>query len=770
MLINYIKTACRNIIRNKYISIINIGGLAFGFAIFLIIIFYTSHKLNHDKFNENYSTIYRLDCGNSCLSPGMVGEWLCNEYPEILSFNRMTVPKELILRYADKIISLDKVLMVDSSFFNMFSYKLIQGNKTSALQLNNTIVINESTARRLFGKEDPVGKSILINNKFNYEITGVMQDMPDNSHIQANALVSIENLKEITKDKDIFLSLGMWNYYTYFLLNKDADISVLENKIDKYFVSNNISDSPKSQLTPLKDIYFKNARAYQYSQGNLSQIKIVLAIGFVILIIAIINYINLSIAQLYNRTKELGVRKVMGAQRRLIFGQLIVESIVFAIIAVNLSIVLIEIMKPFFNMFLNINIRIGYFEQPIRILYFILGGVFIGFIAGIFPALHVSKMRPVVAMKKMITYGKTGIITRKVLIVFQYFIASALVMASFVILLQKEYIQSKDLGFDKDQLIFLKGNDDIRKNREAFRNELLKLANVKEVSYSKSSYRIHFECWSSDLPDNNYICHIEMSDENYLKTLGIELVEGQNFSRNQQKGKRQFLINEAAAKEIFNNKAVGSKIFNGEVVGVVKDYSFQTLHKTIEPLAILYQPRLYALVNIRLEGNNWPKTIEQIERIWEKLSPNAPFQYKFVDDYLNSKYKKEIEFGKLFLLFTVISILIACLGIIGLISFVIQRKTKEIGIRKANGAGFVRIISLLSVDLNKQILIANILAIPVVWVLMNKWLHNFAYHTKIPIWIFIVSFVLVEIISFIAILYQTYKASKLNPVDALRYE
>lgn len=775
---NYIKTAFRNIVRNKFISFINIGGLGFGIAIFLIIIFYVLHELNHDKFNQNYENIYRLDLvteNQLALSPGMVGELLTNEFPEIKNFNRMDSYRDYVVKYENNILEIKNLLLADSSFFDMFSYELIKGTKQDLLNRPYTIVLNETTASKIFGDKDPVGQRVLFNNKFDFEVTGVIKEMPDNSHIQANAIISIENLKKFRNDEELFNHLGMWNYYTYFLVNEGTNKEVLEEKITDHlraYFSKFMNEASEVNFTlvPLKDIYFTNSRAYEYESGNRAQLKVFIAVGIIILLIAIINYINLTVAQLYNRSKELGIRKVIGAKKKIVFFQLIIESIVFSVIAINLSLVFIEILKPIFNDYLNIQIKIGYFEDPMLILYFLLGGILIGILSGIFPALHVAGINSVKAMSKEITHGKTGILIRKSLIIIQYIIASSLVIATFIVLIQMRYIQKKDLGFDKEQLIYLKMNSDIRKKQDAFKDELLKRADIKNVSYSYASYRVESEHWSNNDGEKSYACHIEFGDKDYLETLGIELIEGRNLSGNVKTDEDKFLINETAAREIFNGNAIGEKIFDGEVIGVVKDYSFETLHKNIEPLAILLETSYSSMINIRIDSDNWTKVINEINGIWKDFSPNFPFEINFVDKYLQAKYKKEIEFSRLFILFSIISILIACLGIIGLISFTIQRKSKEIGIRKVNGANAFRIILMLSSELNVLVIWSNVIAIPVTWYLMGKWLQGFAFHTELPYWVFIISFLIVLTITFIAISYQSYRASKLNPVDALRYE
>ncbi len=775
---NYIKTAFRNIVRNKFISFINIGGLGFGIAIFLIIIFYVLHELNHDKFNQNYENIYRLDLiteNQLALSPGMVGELLTNEFPEIKSFNRMDSYRDYVVKYENNILEVKNLLLADSSFFDMFSYELIKGTKQDLLNRPYTIVLNETTVSKIFGDKDPVGQRLLFNNKFDFEVTGVIKDMPDNSHIQANAIISIENLKKFRNDEELFNHLGMWNYYTYFLVNEGTNKEVLEEKITDhlrtYFSKfTNEASEINFTLVPLKDIYFTNSRAYEYESGNRAQLKVFIAVGIIILLIAIINYVNLTVAQLYNRSKELGIRKVIGAKKKIVFFQLIIESIVFSVIAINLSLVFIEILKPIFNDYLNIQIKIGYFENPMLILYFLSGGILIGILSGIFPALHVAGINSVKAMSKEITHGKTGILIRKSLIIIQYIIASSLVIATFIVLIQMRYIQKKDLGFDKEQLIYLKMNSDIRKKQDAFKDELLKRTDIKNVSYSYGSYRVESEHWSNNDGEKSYACHIEFGDKDYLETLGIELIEGRNLSGNVKTDEDKFLINETAAREIFNGNAIGEKIFDGEVIGVVKDYSFETLHKNIEPLAILLETNYSSMINIRIDSDNWTKVMNEIDGIWKDFSPNFPLEFNFVDKYLQAKYKKEIEFSRLFILFSIISILIACLGIIGLISFTIQRKSKEIGIRKVNGANAFRIILMLSSELNTLVIWSNVIAIPVTWYLMSKWLQGFAFHTELPYWVFIISFLIVLTITFIAISYQSYRASKLNPVDALRYE
>lgn len=779
MVLNYLKTAIRNIIRNKFISFINIGGLGFGISIFLIIIFYVQHEINHDKFNENYHQIYRLDHvserGQYSGSPGMLGGMITEEFPEVKAFNRMDSYRQYVVKYSDRILNLQKILMADSSFFTIFSYELIQGSREKVLNRPFTIVLSESTAEKIFGEENPVGKMILFNNRFEFEVTGVMEDMPDDSHIQANAIISIENLKKFRNDDDLFNHLGMWNYYTYLQIGEKSNISELELKIQKlvfdfYAEFTNEASVAKFKLVPLSDIYFTNVRGYEFESGNLNQIKIFFAVGIIILLIAIINYINLTIAQLYNRTKELGVRKVTGAKGRVVFTQLLVESIVYSMIAVNLSIVFIEVLKPLFNYYLNIQIEIGYFDNPVIILYFLIGGMIIGIIAGIFPAFHISTINPVNAMNKEVTHGKTGLFIRKTLIIIQYVIASSLVIATFIVMVQMRYIHKKDLGFDKERLVFLKGNSDIRKKLGAFKDELLSNPDIESVSYSYASYRLQSEHWSNTEGNKSYSAHIELVDEAYLETLGIELAEGRDFSENTEFDKGKVLINETAAKQIFNGDAVGEKLFDREVIGVVKNYSFETLHKNIEPLAIILYPNISNLVNIRIDSENWISVVEDIEKTWKEFSPNFPFEVHFVDKYLDSKYSKEIEFSKLFVLFSVISILIASLGIIGLISFTIQRKSKEIGIRKVNGANSFKILLLLTHELNKLVVLSNLIAIPITWYLMNKWLQGFAYHSPLPYWTFIVGFIVVITITFLAILYQSYKASKLNPVDALRYE
>ncbi len=794
MIKNYITIALRNITRHKSYSLVNIAGLTIGLTACFLILLYVQDELSYDRFHDNEDRIVRViheataTKSGSAITSALLAPALEQEFPEI----EMSVR---IHRYHNTILSVDDArydeshfIFADPDFFLMFSFPLTKGNPGTVLSDPFTVVITESKARKYFGSEDPVGKILTFNNEHEFVITGVMKDTPQNSHLKIDFLASFESLRgEIHGPR-----LNMWafrGYYTYLLLREGISPAALEEKIPAFAESHIPGmDITRSQFTlqPVTDIHLRSSHIGWdiASHSDISYVYSFSAIALFIILIACINFMNLSTARLSIRAKEIGLRKVIGANRLHLVKQFIGETILLSIIALMVSVVLVELLLPTFNEIAGKNIHIQYLSN----LQFLGGALAItilsGLIAGSYPALFLSSFQPVAIMKGTHTGGWKSGLFRKVLVIAQFGISIALIIGAVIVYQQLEYTRHKNLGFDKEHVLVVNNQADQRamERYQMYKNEIVHHPGVVHVSGSSNvppslignNIRVQRE---GTPPNESKMLKLITKDYDFFETMDIDVINGRTFSREfGADATESLIISEAAARTLELDEPVGTRLITeydwleGTIIGVVNDVHYQSLHSRIEPLLFSMRPHWYYRIPVRIRPENIAGTIEFLESTWNKVAPEWPFQYSFVDQNYENLYRAEQRLSTVIWYFTGLAIFIASLGLFALASFTIERRTKEIGVRKVLGAPLGSIVYQLSRDFAKLVVAANIIAWPVAYYFVERWLQNFAYRIDVGPSIFLTAAVVSLVIALLTVSYQSIKAAMMNPVESLRYE
>lgn len=788
MLKNYLKTAFRNLSRNRVYSFINVFGLAIGIAVFIIIMLFIHSELQYDQFNRRKAHIYRLDKDDWGILGTAYGPEATTNFPEVKEFVRFSLHhnNRPIVTPGDKEreYRIDHFTYADPQVFDVFSFHFLQGDPEKALNEPYTVVLTEETAHKLFGSSNPVGQTITVDKKHTFTVTGVIRDVT-HFHLNINAIGNFTTVGKMNGWDNFLYKFDSWNYPTYLLLKEGVDIASLENKITTHFEGIfkkqfNSSDELNFHLTALEDIYFDTDTKYEskVNHGNKRFIYIFIAIAVFILVIAAINFINLTTAKAASRSKEVGLRKVIGGMRRQLIGQFLSESILISLFAFILAIGIVELLLPVFNDLLQGEISNHYYQQPFFWLVF-LGGIFlVGFLSGLYPSFYLTRFSPVSVIKGEQTKGVKGGQFRRILTVFQFFISVLLIIGTLIIFRQIHYMKTKDLGFDKEHQVFFSLTSEIKKQKEAFKAELLQNPNIQGVSFTaQPAGRITWQStWNLNGEEKQFT--YQPADPDYVKLMGLEIVQGTDLSweKRSHKNREAVLINQEAAEFFGLQDPVGKLIHtnsrywkNVKVVGIMKDFHFNSLHKEIAPLVVAWDNRVNT-ANLKISGQDIQTTIAYLSTAWQQFETEYPLEYHFLDQTFDRQYKDDERFGKLFSFFAVFAILIACLGLYGLSLFSTQQRTKEIGIRKANGASVQDILRLFLQEFSVNVLIANFAAWPLAYLLMGHWLKNFPYRTHIELWVFFVALFLSLLIAIITVSYNTVKAANLNPVSTLRNE
>ncbi len=787
---NYIKTTWRNIIRHKGYSFINIAGLALGMACCIVIATYLQFELSFDNFHKNGNRIYRLverqffegqDEKNLGQSTPWMGETLV-EYPEVSMAVNFVDMGTIWVKHKDEMVEIPRALIVDPGVFKVFSFKLLLGNPQTALLEPNTVVITESTARRIFKDEDPVGKILQGPDSKIYTITGVAENVPENSHIQFDMLVSIMEMRSQPVEWDNY------DHYspTYVLLKQNADPNALQSKLSghtqKYFRHN--ADHVSLFLQPLVDIHLRSKHIMweiNWLKGDIMYIYFFSIIMIFILLVACINFINLSTARSVSRAREVGVRKVIGANKLQLIRQFIGESLFFSICALFLAIVIVQTTKPVLENTLAINISFNYLNNwifGVGIICFLVGA---GVLAGIYPAFVLSSFRPVVVLKSSFFREKKSDKLRKVLVMVQFAVSIMLIFCTTVVSKQFAFMRNKDTGFDKAQVVVLPMTEQMQQHFDAIKEDLSTYPGIKDIT--ASTRKLGTPLWRNQIffegksPEEQWISPYMAVDYDFLSFYGIKLLEGRDFSPEyaNDSSSRSYIINETLAKQIGWENPIGQKFKIGDldwgtVVGVTKDFNFRSLHHKIEPVAFyIYRPWLFHM-SVRIESKDISQTLGYLE---EKLQPyrgEQPFLYSFLDEDFERLYQNEEKSRHLFGIFSLLAIVVSCSGLLALASFTAEQKTKEIGIRKILGSSVVDIVVMLSWRFFKWVILANIIALPVAWYVMNRWLQNFAYRIQVGIDTFLLAAGTVLLFALVAVSFKVFRAASANPIDSIRYE
>jgi len=809
MLKNYIVLFFRNFMRQKGYTLINIIGLSIGITCSVIIALFVVHELSYDKMHHQSSNIYRVTVHgkmmgsefNMIYSAPPMAAAIKSDVPGVEQICRIGRYGAWLVANGDKKFNEDDFLFADSTFFDVFDFKLIKGDRKTALLKPKSIVLSENAVKRYFGNEAPMGKLLKIETDTTfYEVTGIIENLPSNSHFHFDLLGSLLTLKI---DKET--SWVSHNLATYLVVNKNIKINELVENLNKLIpkymgpqlmqiLGASIEELSKKgnkigyKVQSLESIHLhSNLQGEFDANSDILYIYIFSIIAIFIVFIACINYMNLATARSAGRAKEIGLRKVMGSNKQQLVYQFIAESIFVTLIAFFISIAMVEILLPVFNNSLNINLSINYLTDW-KIIPSLIGLVIlIGVIAGSYPAFFLAGFKPVEVLKGKLKAGAKNKLLRSVLIIFQFSISIFILLGTFTVYSQLQFMLKKNLGFDKEQVLVIRRSDRLGKKIETFKQEILKNPAIVAVSYTNSlpgHVISNNACFlENQSASNSYIMDQAWVNFDFTKVLNLQIAEGRTFSADLQSDSTSILINETAVRYLgfkSNKEAIGKRVLypNGDnkfkpfpIIGVIKDFNFQSLHRPISPMVLTIMPgnwEGYVLVKIRPE--NYKATIASIENNYKQYSDNFPFQYFFLDDDLQKAYKSEQQTEKILFIFSLLAIFVACLGLLGLVSFIAEQRTKEIGIRKTLGASIFDINILMVKEIVKLVFIAILIITPVAYYVIKNWLENFAYHIQISPLIFVLVALIIFVIAILSVSYQSIKASMSNPVEALKYE
>jgi putative ABC transport system permease protein len=810
MIYNYVKIAFRNLAKTKFTSFINLFGLTIGFTCCLLILTYILNELSYDRYNKNADRIYRITRtfynGNgdvsltlSTISPPF-GYYLPTDFPEIQKMTRLLNNGTAPIKYKDKLINEQNVYFADENIFDVFTIKVLEGDPKTALKDPFSVMLTEETAKKYFGNEDPINKVLRANNQFDVKVTGVYKAFPSNAHLHPNIMVSFNTLKDsaVYGETNLRTNWGNNSFFTYIKLPKDYNIgnmkarfpAFLDNHMAGQFGAVQPSKATKLDLQKLTDIHLRSHTDYEAEpNGDIKRVYIFSCIAFFILLIACINYMNLSTARATLRAREIGIRKVIGARKKELVFQFLSESLLLTWAGILIAFGLLYILLPWLNKISVQDLSVGILLRWQVLVPLFLSPFIVGTIAGIYPALFMSSFQPVKTLKGLFKIRGGSISFRKVLVISQFAISIILIITTLIVFQQLRFMQHTSLGYDKEHLITLPYYSQLDNQYESFRNTLLQNSNIKDAGRSSRipTGRL-LDDMGASAPGADSMVPVKAeirfvaADYDFVPTYGIQMVAGRNFSREYGTDTAGFIINEAAVKAIgwkSPEQAVGKNFrygfINGQIIGVMHDFHFESLHQEIKPM-ILIMPAtkpgqsFYNALSVKIAGNNIPAALATLKTTWEKYLPDLPYQYTFLDENFDKLYAAEQRQGSIFTAFAAIAIFIACLGLLGLSAFTISQRIKEIGIRKVLGADVSTIVMLLSKDFLKPIGIAAIVALPVAWYFMHKWLQDFAYRISMPWWIFIAAGIIAALVALLTISFQAIKAAMANPVKSLRTE
>ncbi len=815
MLRNYFKIAVRNLLKRKVFTLINILGLATGMAVCLLIVLFVEDELSFDSFHEKGDRIYRMvldrkypgRSSSYAMIPSSVGEAVKHEFPEVLESTRIFDFEgggNFFIKIGDKIFEESRVAAVDSNFFRVFTAVLLQGDPATALLKANTVVVNESTAKRYFGSAaNAMGKSLETDGGLHYMISGVCRDWPANSHFVFDLLLADASFPFIRQPNYTGFSA-----HTYFLLNKDASPQALEAKfpqiVDKY-VSGEIGRSFNMTykqfqaagngyhyyLQPLRKIHLiSDLEGELRPNGSMKAVYIFGVIAIFILLIACINFINLSTARSVERAKEVGIRKTFGSGKQSLIRQFLLESVMVSLLSILVAVLLIVLLLPVFNKVSGKDLTITYFMHPVKIALLLAFSIVVGLIAGLYPAFVLSSFKPIMVLKGKFKSNKYGMALRNGLVVFQFAISVILIICTIIVNRQMQYMLGDKLGFKKDHIIEIERTDLVREKTKAFKTELLKIPGVEMISGVSSMpgqagfFGLTFQVVGSKEPMTGRGVIV---DDQFASVLGLQLKEGRFFSKNFSMDSLSVVLNEKAVEELGLKQGLGARLTTTDanynapdgkpyiytVVGILKDFHYQSLHQKINPLVLANAAKfgdVEPVTAVRIKADDFKAAIENINKTWTNFVPERPFHYTFFDQNLAKQYKAEQTAQRVFTIFSTLAIFIACIGLLGLAAYATQQRIREISIRKVLGASPVNIVGMLSKDFLRLVFISALVAFPVAWWAMHTWLQNFAYHTDMSWWIFLLAASMAAVIALLTISFQAIKAAITNPVKNLRAE
>ena len=795
--------AWRQLLKRKFYSFINITGLAVGMLCCIVITVYIRHELSYDQYHVKKERIYRVVQSFRDIQPGEtvktpspkdyqvwgcapVGPALQADFPQIEKVVRFMSPASLLLQRGNIRIQQDNLLFMDSTAFDVFSWKMLMGDPHTALIAPNNIVLTKTVAQKFFGNEIPVGQALVVDNNGSFIVSGVMEDVPSNSQFTFNGLISMATARN--QRSDIFDYWGYVDFYTYVLLKEHVDIQSLQSQASSFVKKHNGEDKGYAiAYEKMTDAYLHSVAGRQPGiTGSMFNVYLFSCIAVFILLIACINFMNLSTARSLERAKEVGVRKVLGVRPSSLMGQFLFESVLLSLAALAIAIPLSMTGISLIGNLAGKELNGGGFFTPLRFIGMMGFAIVVGLLAGIYPAKFLSAFKPISVLKGKFNPSGEGISLRKALVVFQFSMSITLIAATAIVYTQLKYVDRHDLGFQKDQMLIInfEGDGKVQQQIEVVKKAIANNPGVLAVAASRAVPGEFLPNAGTEIQDPNgqmifkgpFIYEI---DFDFIPSYHIPLIAGRNYSRSYITDSAQaMVINEAAARMFGYTDpaaAVGKK-FNqwgrsGTIIGVVKDFNFRSLHQAVEPLTLRYgYPDMLNRISVSIKGDNISSTLAGLKRTWDVVAPQRPFMYHFLDESFGAQYESDRHFQQLFTLFSILAIAIACLGLFGLSTFMAQQRVKEIGIRKVLGSSATSIVLLLSKDFIKLVILAGAVAIPLCWWAMNQWLQGFAYRITIGPLVFIEAGMIALAVAVVTIAWQSVKAARANPVKSLRTE
>lgn len=794
MLKNYYKIGLRNISKQRASTIINVIGLTIGMTTFILIARYIQYEFSYDSNHEKLEQIYRvaqIQKGNTFRgtdrfagTPEPLAEAMKENFPKVKEATLLQLSSGTFM--IEEEVVQGRLLYADENLFDVFTFPIIEGIGKGALKDPNAIVISESMSKKYFGSESSIGKTIMFGEK-PLLIKGVMKDIPDNQHFAFDYLTSVKNYSDYSND------IGQWssnNYVTYFVLEDGYDYKELEPKLQKFvpqiltiFKEYKLDIVPEFFIQPLKDIHlFSNINFEIGTNGDIRYIWLSVSIAMIILLLALINYINLASVSSPKRTKETGIRKILGARKKQLIYQYITESSIITLFSFGIALVFSRMLLPFFNQIMDKKIPLEIESSQEIYLGMLSVALLLGVLSGLYPAIISTAIEPAIALKgRWLKNNKNSAILRNVLVVGQFAAAIILVIGTIIVYQQLNFIQTKKIGYSREQIVFLPYSDeDVFNKTDVIKNELLKHPAIQEASFAAytplNMYSQGFaDEWEGNEKVEQFGVYRNYVDEEFIELYDMEIVEGRNFSASiSTDTMNAYILNEAAVKAIGWESPIGKEFENGRVIGVVKDFHFLPFDLKIEPLFLKYRKRSnffrYANIALKINMDEKESAIGHFQTVMKTIAPKLPFNYRFMDESYNQIYDAEKRFGEAFSIFTIIALFIACIGLFGLVSHNVTQRTKEIGIRKVIGASITNIVLLLSKDFIKLILIAVIVAFPLAYLFVESWLQDFAYRIEISWWIFLLAAVAAIGIAFLTMSIKSIKAASVNPAKSLKSE
>jgi putative ABC transport system permease protein len=807
MLKNYFKTAYRNLVKNKFYTSINILGLAFGLATCLLIILYVMDELSYDHYNRYAKRIFRINNelkfgGNHidlAVSDAVMGPTILREFPQVEQYTRLQSAGDFFVKKGNQKLRESRFAYADSTLFEVFTIPMISGDPITALRDPHSIVLTERMATKYFGNSNALGATLQVNDNDMYKVTGVIKNIPEQSHFNFDFFIPMSE-NESSRSTAWLTE----NFNTYLILKKGTDPKRLEPQLNDMLVRhvgpelksllnpsmaefNKGGGFVRCSLIPLEDIHLHSNKIGELGpNGDFQMVNIFSGIALLILLIACVNFMNLSTARASSRAKEVGMRKVFGSLKKNLIQQFITESVLMSMIALGVAILLAGLLLPYFNQLAGKKIPFQFMFQPIMLLSFLLLVLIVGVLAGSYPAFYLSAFQPIKVLKGKLATGFKGSLLRNALVIIQFSISVILIVGTIVIYNQLTFIRNKDIGFNRNQVLILHGTDVLKDQAPSFKKELLRISGVSHVTMTDylpvnglRGNNTYFPSASLD-PKMGISLQQWKVDEDYIPTLDIGVLQGRNFSTQFPSDSSGIIINEAAAKFLATKDPLNKKLYQVEdlntkklaefhIVGVIKDFNFNSLRDVVTPLAMLLK-KDYSSIAIRINTSNITSVVAQIKNKWESIVPNQLFDYSFMDEEFNNLYASEQRTGQIIITFAILAILIGCLGLFGLITYATEQRNKEIGIRKALGASIGNIAGMLSKDFLRLVIISWLIAFPVAWYVMDKWLQDFYYRVTISWWVFAGAGVFALFIAMVTVSFQAIRAAATSPSKSLKSE